>query len=267
MNRLASWIVLMALVPSAASRGADVTKVPPSDQFLVIPLRVHVLTSKAVDLVDAKITDLEAARVVPKINAIWSKAGIAFGLESVVREPAAQVERFQATLEVNNGQVPDDLGIFAYLMPVPSRAFDGLHLYIFAELPLNGAYIGGADAAIVKEKPELNEVKGGSKEWLARVGARGLGQALGLPGRPDQVGLLSAGTNGVGLNESEIGRARQVAKTIPGALGVEAATKAARAASEKKDLPRARQLWAWLAEVPGPGAAEARKQLQALPAS
>ena len=250
MNLPARMIAIAAALASPAP-AADVVKVPAYDQFVVIPLRVHVLTSKGLDLVNGKITDAEAAQVVPKINAIWAKAGIAFGLDSVVREPASQVDRFKATLEVNHGQVAEDLGPFAYLMPASSRVFDGLHLYLFAQLPLNGEYLGGADAAIVREQPELNEVKGGSKEWLARVAARGLGQALGLPGRPDQLGLLSAGTNGVGLNESEIGRARQVARTIPGALGVADAAEEAEAASKRGDLTRARKLWACLAEVPG----------------
>jgi hypothetical protein len=265
MIAIASAAVLFAPAPTL---GGDVTKVPAYDQFLVIPLRVHVLTSKHLDLVDSKITDAEVVKMVPKINAIWAKAGISFGLESIVREPAAQVERFKAVLELNNGELPD-ADAFAYLLPASSRSSDGLHLYIFREFPFNGYYINGADAAIVKEKPELNEVKGGTKEWLARVAARGLGEALALVGRQDQIGLLSGGTNGVALNETEVGRARQVARTIPGALEVDDAAKAAEAASKAKDVARARQLWTWLSEVPGTGtgAAEAKKKLLALPAA
>ena len=257
-----------AAVLASTAQGADVTKVPAFDQFVVIPLRVHILTSKDLDLASPKITDAEAAKLVPAINAFWSKAGISFGLDSVVREPASQVERFQATLEVNNGEL-GDMNAFAYLMPIASRNFDGLHVYIFGDLPFNGAYLPGADASVVKERPELNEVKGGTKEWAARVAARGLGQALGLPARPDEVGLLSAGTNGVGLNQAEIGRARQVARTIPGSLEVAAAAKVAGEAASKGDVPRARNLWTWLAEIPGPGpgAAEAKMKLQALPAA
>ncbi len=256
----------LAASPSPSSFAADVTKVPPYDQFLVIPLRVHVLTSKDLDLADGRITDAEVAKVIPKINAIWSKAGISFGLESIVREPAAQVERFKALVEVNDGQLPD-VDAFAWLIPASSRAFEGLHVYIFRDLPLNGAYIVGADAAIVKEKPELEDVKGGSKDPLARVAARGLGQALGMNPRQDQIGLLSAGTNGIALNEAEINRARQVAKVVPVAFEVADAAKAADAASKKGDVARARQLWTWLSEVPGTGSAEAKKKLLALPAA
>ena len=233
----------------------------------MIPLRVHILTSKDLDLANARITDLEAAKLVPKINAIWSKAGIAFGLESVIREPAAQVERFRSIVAANNGQVAD-LAIFAYLIPPTNRSFDGLHVYVLGDLPFNGVYNAGAEASIVKDKPELNEVKGGTKDWVARVAAQGLGRAMGLNGRQDEVGLLSSGTNGVGLNDVEIGRARQVARTIAGILDVDDLAKVAETASKNKDIARARQLWTWLAEVPGtgPGAAQARTKLLGLPA-
>ena len=231
-------------------RAADVTKVPAYDLFVVIPLRVHVLTSKTLDLFDGQTGDDEVIKAVPKINAIWSKAGISFGLESIVREPAAQLDRFQTLVQLNNGQF-EGVDVFAYLLTTPSRVFDGLHVYLFHDLPINGAYLIGADATIVKEKPELKQVKGGSDNPLARVAARGLGQALGLAVREDQVGLLSPGTNGVGLSESEVGRARQVAKTIPGALEVDDAAKEAEAASKKGEVDQARRLWTWLAEVLG----------------
>ncbi len=248
------------------ARAADVTKVPAYDQFIVVPLRVHVLTSKELDLTDGRIAADEVEKAVLKINAIWSKAGIYFGLESIVREPAAQIGRFQALVQLNNGQF-DDIGPFAYLLPTASRVFDGAHVYIFHDLPFNGGYLAGADATIVKEKPELNPVKGGSTDPLARVAARGLGVAVGLSARDDQFGLLSNGTNGVGLSEAEVGRARQLAKTLPGALEVDAAAKEAEAASKKGDVDKARRLWTWLSDIPaaGPAASEAKKKRLALP--
>jgi hypothetical protein len=210
------------------------------------------------------LTDAEVAKSVPRINEIWHKAGIHFGLESIVREPATQVERFQTIVDLNNGQL-DDVDYFGYLFPASSRVFDGLHVYILGDIPLNGAYITAADATIVKDKPELRQVKGGSDDPLSRVAARGLAQALGLTSRQDEVGLVSSGTNGIGLNEVEVNRTRLVAATIPGAMAVKDAAKGAEAALAKKELAHARQLWSWLAEVPGSGAAVARKRLADLP--
>ncbi len=242
-------------------------KVPSYDKFIVVPLRVHVLTAKDLDLVDARITDAEVARAIPKINAIWSKAGIHFGLESIVRG-AAQVERFKTIVELNDGQF-SDVSFFAYLFPASSRGFDGLHVYLFRGLlNFNGGYLPVLTRRLSGRIRNSRKSKGAAK--TRSLGLRHEGWASTWPARrPDQVGLLSPGTNGVGLNEVEVGRARQVAKTIPGAFEVDGAAKAAEAALTKGDITKARQLWTWLSEVPGTGtgAAEAKKKLLALPAA
>ncbi len=100
--KTAIGITLFAALLVCDARATDVTKVPAYDQFIVVPLRVHVLTSKELDLTDGRIADDEVEKAVLKINAIWSKAGIYFGLESIVREPAAQIDRFQ-TLDASVG--------------------------------------------------------------------------------------------------------------------------------------------------------------------
>lgn len=272
MNRACK---LFAMAVFSASLGgdvpaADVTKVPPFDQFVVIPLRVHVVVSPGFAMTNTQITDAEVAKSLPAINAIWGKAGINFGLDSIVREPAGQVERFQLFVKLNNGEFAN-FDPFAMLLPqTPSRAFDGLHLYILHELPVNGFYIPAADAAVTLEKPGLRPVKGGSNDPMARVAARFLGEAIGLPpGREDEVGLASGGTNGVGLSEPEIARVRQFARTIPGASGANDLAKQAEAAAKAKDIDKARRLYTWLTAAPatGPGAAEAKKQLASLPSA
>jgi hypothetical protein len=266
IRAIATATATATLAVATVAEAADVVKVPAYDEFIVIPLRVHVLTSKELGLADCTISDAEVAKAAAGINAIWSKAGLSFGLESIVREPPAQVGRFQAIVEVNGGQFPN-LDVYAYLLPTSSRVFDGLHVYLFHELPVNGAYINAADAAILMEKPQLKKVKGGGDDPVARVAAQGLGRALGLVGRQDEVGLLSPGTNGLGLNEAEVGRTRLLAATIPGALKVSDAAKAAEAATRKGDVATARRLWTWLSTVPGTGAADAKKRLADIPAS
>ena len=269
MKTASGMIALFVALLAGATRADDVTKVPAFDQFLVVPLRIHVLATKEFDMTNTKITDAEVAKTVPALNAMWSKAGITFGLDSIVREPAGQLERFKALVKMNNGEFTST-DPFALLLPMtPSRTAEGLHVYIFHELPMNGFYLTGADAGLTREKPELNQVKGGSKDSLARVEAKLLGHALGLPNRDDDVGLLSSGTNGTGLSEVEIGQARQIARTIPGAFDVDDLAKQAEAAAKKKDTDKARRYYTWLTEVPGtgPGAAEAKKQLAALPAA
>ena len=270
MKNRVSLLVVPALTAclGITARGGDVTKVPAFDQFVVVPLRVHVVTSPGFAMTDTRISDAAILKSIPAINAIWGKAGITFGLDSIVREPAGQIERFQLQVKLLNGEFKN-FDPFAMLLPqTPSRAFPGLHLYIFHQLPLNGFYIPAADAAVTVEEPSLRQVQGGSKDSLARVAARFLGEAMGLTGRDDEVGLASGGTNGVGLSEAEIARVREVVRTIPGVVKVDDLAKQAEAAAKSKEIDKARRLYSWLATVPGagPGLGEAKKQLAALPA-
>ena len=268
--KLAARLFVLALALLAGLAPADVvTKVPPYDQFLVVPLRVHVVVSPEYPMTNTQIKDAEVLRSLAEINAIWSKAGVMFGLDSIVREPAGQLDRFKLHVRRTGGQFTNT-DPFAMLLPRgPSRAFDGVHLFIVHELStLNGFYIPAADAALTVEKPGIRQVEGGSKDALARVAARFLGEAIGLPeSRDDEFGLASGGTNGVALDEGEIAQVRQVAPTIPGVLKVAGLMKEADAAIKRKDVETARRAYTWLTQVPGAGtgAAEARKQLSALP--
>ena len=159
---------------------ADVSKVPPYDDFIVVPFRIHVLQSKTLESANCAITYVAVSEAAAGINAIWSKAGIHFGLESIIREEAVQVERFKAVEELNQGRLPTP-DVFAYLFPASSRVFDGLHVYLFHELPLNGTsllngtYLTAADATILIEKPQLKQVAGGSKAPMVRIASTGPG--------------------------------------------------------------------------------------------
>jgi len=265
--RRALAALCLSLVAAMTASAGDVTEPPAYDKFLVIPLRFHILTSKDLPMADCTLTDADATRAVAEINRIWEKAGIRFGLDAIVREPAAQVGRFQEIVRVTNGQFAD-ADPFAILLPMGTRAFDGLNVTLFRELPMNGTYIAAADAPIVQQDPQLRPVAGGSEVPVGRVAARGLGQALGLESRQaDEVGLLSPGTNGVALGEDEVARARSFARAIPGTLDIPAANKAAEVAVARGDHAAARRIYTWLSEIPGPGAAAARKKLAALPSS
>lgn len=268
IRRVVAGLALGVALLAAPARAGDVTKVPAFDQFLVVPLRIHVLNSPELSLTNARIGDAAILKSLGNINAIWCKAGVAFCLESIVREPADQVERFSTIVKLSNGQLAD-VGPFGMLLPRQSRAFDGVHLYLFSELPYNGFCLPTLDAALVLEAPRVREVRGGSSDFLARVAARFLGEAIGLAGgRDDEVGLASGGTNGVGLSESEIGRVRQLARLVPGVVDADDALKAADSAAQAQDNAQARRLLTTLAAIPGvgPGAGEAKKKLAALPA-
>ena len=86
---LAIGIATVSAEPQAPREGA---RAPAKDAVLILPLRAHILTSRDLKLADCKLRDADVTRIVGKLNSIWSKAGIYFGLESIVREPAVQLK-------------------------------------------------------------------------------------------------------------------------------------------------------------------------------
>ncbi len=265
---LAPTLALACAVGAIGSKSAvaaDVAQVPAYDRFLVVPLRVVVLTSKDLELADCTLNDAAIGLALAELNRIWEKAGIRFLADPIVREPAEQVARFNEYVKLTGGEFPS-IDPFGYLVPPPGRPFEGLRVAIFRELPTNGGYILGADLAIVQQDPQLQEVEGGSAVPLGRVIARALGQPLGLRARQDdEVGVMSNGTTGVGLSEQEVDRARTFARTIPGTLDAAAATRAAEIATARREIATAHRLWTALAAIPGAGAEAARTKLAGLP--
>ncbi|MBX6311909.1 MAG: matrixin family metalloprotease [Isosphaeraceae bacterium] len=255
---LAAALALALIGAGADESPPDVTEPPPYGEFLVIPLRVHILTAGA-DLpeVDCRLTDADIRRILGKVNRIWHPAGIHFGLESLCRESAAQQGRFRVARDLE-GTAP--VRLFRILLPEPSRRFDGLHVYYVHRFAVNGIYMG-EDFALVQETARLRPVEGGIDEPIPRVTAHELGHALGLRHRQDRTNLLASGTTGTRLNAAEVATARRRAKAIPGTATVEELIRAAEETSSRGDRATARRLWTWLSEIPGDEAEEARRRL------
>lgn len=225
----------------------DVEADPPFGDFLVVPLRVHVLTATDLPEVDCKLTDDDVARVLKKANGIWHRAGIHLGLESLVREPAAGQDKFRLARDLEKSR---SLGQYRVLLPAGSRKLDGLHVYYIHEFAVNGVYMG-SDYALVKETARLRPVEGGIDEPLPRVTAHELGHALGLTHRQDRTNLLASGTTGTRLNTAEVETARLRARKTKGVLDVSALKDAAGAAEAAGDAASATRLWTWVGEIPG----------------
>ena len=233
--------------PPKAEAPAGVLTPPPASQFVVIPLRLHVLSATDLPEADCRLTDDDLKRILRKANGIWHQAGVHWGLEAVVREPAARQDRFR---ELKGEGGADRLGLFRFLIPDDSRRTDGLHVFYVHELPVNGVWMG-SNFAIVKETAGLRKVEGGIDEPIPRVTAHELGHALGLNHRQDRTNLLASGTTGTSLNAEEVERSRGKARGIKGSLDVETLSKKAVEAEASGDRERAVRLWTWLSEIPG----------------
>lgn len=193
--------------PAAAAKPAAEPEALPTfspDEFLLLPLRIHVLRSDSIEQVDATLTDADIGRIVGKANRVWQQAGLRLVIESIVREDAAEQERFAET----KSEGPDNLRRFLMLRPEASRSEKMLHVYFIHEFEVNGVYLGRG-VAFVKDAAKLRPVDGGIDEPIPRVMSHELGHAFGLPHRQDRTNLMASGTTGTLFNAAEVTKARE----------------------------------------------------------
>ncbi len=246
--RVLTCLLVLGLAPSLQADDdappRDVVAPPPADEFIIIPLRVHLLQADEVSDLHSVLTDEDVHRVLDKVNRIWNLAGVHWGLESIVREAAEDLDAFRESREASpDGRAP--LNVFRRIRPRKTREFEGLHVYYIHKFSVNGVYLG-SDFAFVQDTAKLREVEGGIDEPIPRVTAHELGHALGLSHRQDRTNLLASGTTGTKLNTREVETAREKALKIKGSAKFADVQKAAQ--TEGPEV--AKKLRAWLDQVP-----------------
>jgi hypothetical protein len=162
-------------------------------EYLVIPVRVHLLQCKEADALHCRMKEQDVRRVFGKANRIWNKAGLALSLESIVAENAVCPEGF------DESRLED----FKATRPLPGVAAGMVHVYYVHTMPTNGVFMG-RDSIFVKDTAALRDVKGGVDEPLPRVTSHEIGHAMGLPHRQNSINLMASGTTGWSVNDEEI---------------------------------------------------------------
>ena len=178
------------------------------DEFLILPVRVHLLESELQAPLQCQLSESDVDRIIGKVNRIWEQASIYFYVESVVREQAAN----QFVSAGFSRGVP--LQLYPLMRPPESIARDMFHLYCIHEFRPNGATIGGHDVIFFKDSATLRAVDGGIDEPIPRVIAHQLAYALSLSNVAEESGLMADGTTGTLLNEGEIVTARRATEGI-----------------------------------------------------
>src|ERR1051325_8824848 len=70
--------------------GQELTNQFSSDDFLVVPVRIHFLSAKDSPSIQTTLLKRDITRILRKINGVWAQAGLHFYLESLVREEAVE---------------------------------------------------------------------------------------------------------------------------------------------------------------------------------
>ncbi len=211
--------------------------------FLLAPLRVHLLSAASEPAIQTQLTANDVGRILGKVNQVWAQAGITFYLESLRSEPAQQATNYLARARA------DERATLLGLRPKDSLATNCFHVFYLRQIRPNGVYFN-AQGIFVKDTASLRPVPGGLDEPLPRVTAHELGHALTLAHRQNVTNLLASGMSGGWLDEAEIGQAREAARPRPWVETVSAAFKRAEAFRRENKAQAARELYRRLTFVP-----------------
>ena len=192
---------LPTLICSLSVRAEIRAPQPEFKEYLVAPVRVHLLVTKGELNLTTTLGEKDITRIFGKVNRIWGHAGIHLPVERLIREPAENPNIYRQNYKSRN------LSWLLALRPKASRTKSCFHVYYLKRFGVNGVYIG-RDGMFVKDTARLRGVEGGVDEPIPRVTAHELGHAFTLNHRQSGTNLMASGTTGWTLNETEIKQVR-----------------------------------------------------------
>lgn len=212
------------------------------DDFLLVPLRFHLLSAKDAPQLATTLTEKDITRILGKMNGVWAQAGVHFYRESLVQEEADKQELYSEPAKL------EGLPWVLELRPVATRGERLFNLYYIKQMTPNGVHF--TEAIFVKDTASLHEVAGGIDEPLPRVSAHELGHAFSLPHRQAVTNLMASGTTGTTLNAEEIAQARAAARKLDWIETASVVLQQADALYRAKKTKEARAMYERLALLP-----------------
>ena len=250
------WLNLVTLLAvlltgRATSAAETATNAFTFNDFLLVPLRFHLLSAKDAPQLATTLTESDITRILGKMNGIWAQAGVHFYRESLIHEEAEQQDLYREPLKQPGLEW---LLALRRLATTRGRWFD---LYYLNQMKVNGVYF--SDGIFVKDTASLRSVDGGideplprvsSHEPLPRVSSHELGHAFSLPHRQAVTNLMASGTTGTVLNAVEIAQARAAARKFDWIETAPAILKQADDLFRAKKTKEARAFYERLATLP-----------------
>jgi hypothetical protein len=245
MRRAGLFVNLAALAGSGllfqSARGEAATNRFSFDDFLLVPIRVHLLLAKDAPDIQTTLTESDVTRILGKMNGVWAQAGLHLFLESLVREEANVQET-----ATESSRRTDSRSLLA-VRPSESKATNAFNIYYLKRMSVNGFF---SEAIFVKDTASLRKVEGGIDEPIPRVSSHELGHALSLPHRQDITNLMASGTTGIWLNDQEIKQAREAARRFDWVESAPALVEKANALFRGGKTQEAANLYSRLATMP-----------------
>jgi hypothetical protein len=148
-----------------------------SGEQITLTLRVHLLESDVYQAIDATLSDAQVDTLMTGVNEIWAQAGIAFHVESIVREPGLNGDDWERMLA---GQIAPSVEIALSIVPRDNLTADDWDVFVVRDYGqiAGGIYLYEIPAVLFAENGPFGPQPPASDG--RRILAHELGHSLGL---------------------------------------------------------------------------------------
>lgn len=181
---------------------------------LVLPIRVHILTSGESENLNCDCTEDEIIVFFNQVNAIWKAADVRWNIESFVREEANNPEAFDEVVVLGrDAPAMQRRNAVHSSYPLEGKLAAGWNVFFINRMAFGGGVYNPESQAV------LISMKNPSGDINPSILTHELGHALGLPHSQERFNLMAGRQPGVEpkdkiqLTPEQIVQARGIAKS------------------------------------------------------